>query len=607
MMLSPLTLSSVVKNFVIVLLVTLLSIYLSRQAEIFYRQQFVSGLEMQKANSKLTTQLKRLQKTFNNKAADFDSPLEKSVLILKSILADPSVSTNLLGMLDQVVQLLGSTNILAPDLENQLTDFMDNEQEAWLFSEIAPRKRVGGALRKNANRRRSSIAAPQSSSAAPTIRKDVAITDIPAQPSSVPENSVPSIFSAETDASKQAAIQKSGAATARSTSAASKMLRSVSKAASSVLKPPEMTYDLFNEIATSPEMAPILSMVDTYNWKIFEFVDASDNHPLCVLTGFMFERADLFSHFDIPHEKFWKFVATIESAYHAGLPFHNASHAADVLHCIAHLAQLPNISNILGESELLCIYIAAIIHDVDHPGVNNNFLSTTYDMRAILYNDRSILENHHLATAFTLMSRSELDFLGQLPRAEFKQLREAVIEMVLATDLSQHFGLLGAFKNKIAQCFDPKENREDRIILLKILMKCADVSNPTKEWAIYFQWADRVIEEFMRQGDMEKSLNLPVSPFMDRDNINIPSSQIGFMDYVLLPLFEAVNKYIEIPHVLENLLANREHWVKLRTLGITQMAQVITPAELATKEAAANMMSTQALAANIKNSISSIK
>ncbi|KAJ3336314.1 hypothetical protein HDU83_009481 [Entophlyctis luteolus] len=106
---------------------------------------------------------------------------------------------------------------------------------------------------------------------------------------------------------------------------------------------------------------------------------------------------------------------------------------------------------------------------------------------------------------------------------------------------------------------------------------------------------------------MEKSLNLPVSPFMDRDNINIPSSQIGFMDYVLLPLFEAVNKYIEIPHVLENLLANREHWVKLRTLGITQMAQVITPAELATKEAAANMMSTQALAANIKNSISSIK
>ncbi|KAI9340919.1 hypothetical protein BDR26DRAFT_802473, partial [Obelidium mucronatum] len=207
------------------------------------------------------------------------------------------------------------------------------------------------------------------------------------------------------------------------------------------------------------------------------------------------------------------------------------------------------------------IYLAAIIHDVDHPGVNNNFLSTTYDVRAILYNDKSILENHHLATAFSLMSRHDLDFLGQLPRAEFKQLRETVIEMVLATDLSQHFGLLASFKNKIAQAFDPKESREDRIILLKILMKCADVSNPTKEWSIYFQWADRVLEEFMRQGDMEKSLNLPVSPFMDRDNINVPSSQIGFMDYVLLPLFDAVNKYIEIPHILGNLQANREHWL----------------------------------------------
>ncbi|KAI8611278.1 hypothetical protein BC830DRAFT_1068946 [Chytriomyces sp. MP71] len=303
-----------------------------------------------------------------------------------------------------------------------------------------------------------------------------------------------------------------------------------------------------------------MATVDSYNWKIFDFVDAAENHPLCVLTGYLFERADLFSHFDIPHEKFWKFVATIETAYHADLPFHNAVHATDVLHCIAHLAQLDKISNVIGEAELLCIYIAAIVHDVDHPGVGNNFLSTTYDVRAILYNDKSILENHHLATAFSFMSRPELDFLGQLPRPEFKQMRETVIEMVLATDLSQHFGLLASFKNKIAQTFDPKESREDRIILLKILMKCADVSNPTKEWNICFRWCKLVLEEFMRQGDMEKSLGLPVSPFMDRENVNVPSSQIGFMDYVLLPLFEAVNKYTEVPHILGTLQANRDHW-----------------------------------------------
>ncbi|KAI8611277.1 hypothetical protein BC830DRAFT_669042 [Chytriomyces sp. MP71] len=130
---TPMTFPSVSKSFVILLLVTLIVAYCSRETETFSRYQFVYGVEMHKANSKLTNQLKGLQKTFNNKAADFDSPLEKSVLILKSILADPNVNPQILGLLDQVVQLLGSTNILTPDLENQLTDFMDNEQEVTLL------------------------------------------------------------------------------------------------------------------------------------------------------------------------------------------------------------------------------------------------------------------------------------------------------------------------------------------------------------------------------------------------------------------------------------------------------------------------------------------
>ncbi|KAJ3234543.1 cAMP-specific 3',5'-cyclic phosphodiesterase 4D [Chytriomyces hyalinus] len=584
---SPMTFASVTKNFIILFLVTLVVMYCSRETETFTRYQFVYGLEMHKMNSKLTSQLKGLQKTFNNKAADFDSPLEKSVLILKSILADPGVSPAILVMLDQVVQLLGSTNILTPDLENQLTDFMDNEQEAWLFSEIAPRKRVGGALRKAGpgnNRRRSSVAT------GPSVKKEVSGGEKDKLPSvEVDLGNTTTTTTTTTTSSGPVLISASSLSNSPKPSSAPRIAQEHHNAESSLSPPniiatknsqrqqnarvtrsssnrvrgdtgPTMTFDQFNEIVTSPTMAPIIASVDIYNWKIFDFVDASDSHPLCVLTGYLFERADLFSHFDIPYEKFWKFIATIELAYHSDLPFHNAAHAADVLHCIAHLAQLDKISNIIGETELLCIYIAAIVHDVDHPGVNNNFLSTTYDVRAILYNDKSILENHHLATAFSLMSRTDLDFLGQLPRAEFKNIRETVIEMVLATDLSQHFGLLASFKNKIAQTFDPKESREDRVILLKILMKCADVSNPTKEWPIYYPWCERVQEEFMRQGDLEKSLNLPVSPFMDRENINVPSSQIGFMDYVLLPLFEAVNKYIEVPHILGSLQANREHW-----------------------------------------------
>lgn len=39
------------------------------------------------------------------------------------------------------------------------------------------------------------------------------------------------------------------------------------------------------------------------------------------------------------------------------------------------------------------------------------------------------------------------------------------------------------------------------------------------------------------QSDMEKLEGLPVTPFMDRDKVNKPSSQTGFIRFVLLPLF----------------------------------------------------------------------
>ena len=118
------------------------------------------------------------------------------------------------------------------------------------------------------------------------------------------------------------------------------------------------------------------------------------------------------------------------------------------------------------------------------------------------------------------------------------------------------------FKTKVGsiETFDPFENREDRMLLYKIMIKCSDVSNPTKDMQLYDPWCRLILEEFMRQGDMEKKLGLPVSPYMDRDNVNVPSSQIGFIDYVVSPLFDALDKYIPVPSVIKSLSRNREYW-----------------------------------------------
>ena len=58
------------------------------------------------------------------------------------------------------------------------------------------------------------------------------------------------------------------------------------------------------------------------------------------------------------------------------------------------------------------------------------------------------------------------------------------------------------------------------------MVHCSDLSNPTKPLDIYRQWVDRIMEEFFRQGDKERSSGMEISPMCDRFNATIEKSQV---------------------------------------------------------------------------------
>lgn len=209
---------------------------------------------------------------------------------------------------------------------------------------------------------------------------------------------------------------------------------------------------------------------------------------------------------------------------------------------------------------------AAAVHDVDHPGVTNQYLIDSGNELALMYNDESVLENHSLAVAFKLLQEYDCNFIENLNKKQRQTLRRMTIDMVLATDMSKHMSLLADLKTMVetkkvaGNGILLLDNYTERIQVLQNMLHCADLSNPTKPLDIYRQWVDKVMDEFHQQGDKERSQNLEISPMCDRLNANIEGSQVYFIDYIVHPLWETWADLVhpDAQRILENLEDNRE-------------------------------------------------
>lgn len=95
--------------------------------------------------------------------------------------------------------------------------------------------------------------------------------------------------------------------------------------------------------------------------------------------------------------------------------------------------------------------------------------------------------------------------------------------------------------------------------MLQIALKCADICNPCRIWEMSKQWSERVCEEFYRQGDLEQKFELEISPLCNQQKDSIPSIQIGFMTYIVEPLFREWARFTGNSSLSENMLSHLAH------------------------------------------------
>uniref|UniRef100_A0A8K9UQ59 Phosphodiesterase n=1 Tax=Oncorhynchus mykiss TaxID=8022 RepID=A0A8K9UQ59_ONCMY len=325
-----------------------------------------------------------------------------------------------------------------------------------------------------------------------------------------------------------------------------------------------------------PAIAEMLDDEDQWDFNILELEAATCMRPLTYLGLKIFARFSVCEFLSCSEATLRCWLQVIEANYHASNSYHNSTHAADVLHATAYFLRKEKVKGSLDQLDEVAALIAATVHDVDHPGRTNSFLCNAGSELAILYNDTAVLESHHAALAFQLTVRDiKSNIFKNIDRTQFRTLRQAIIDMVLATEMTRHFEHVNKFANSINKPMAAIEDEgsdnegpasirnspENRLLIKRMMIKCADVANPCRPLELCIEWAGRISEEYFSQTDEEKREALPVvMPVFDRNTCSIPKSQISFIDYFITDMFDAWDAFASLPGLMEHLSENYKYW-----------------------------------------------
>lgn len=213
------------------------------------------------------------------------------------------------------------------------------------------------------------------------------------------------------------------------------------------------------------------------------------------------------------------------------------------------------------------LLISCLCHDVNHPGNTNMYEVMTYSPLALLHNDHSVLENHHIVTTFTLIRKPENNFLQDFPVDQMRHIRKVIITNILGTDMSQHVELckkMDKLKPKLESISLMVES--DRMLLMEIMIHSGDLVAPILPLRSSLPWEARITKEFITQNILEKEKGLPLTAVMT--DLTTPvirgKKQVDFVDFIIIPLWRSVSEqFPEFKRCMSTIQLYRSHFLPL--------------------------------------------
>lgn len=249
-----------------------------------------------------------------------------------------------------------------------------------------------------------------------------------------------------------------------------------------------------------------------------------------------------------------EFIVDVCDAY-LEVPYHNLHHATNVLHSTYILLNNCQLYDKLNPDILFATLIAALVHDIGHPGNNNLFEINTFSELAFKYNDLSVLEQHHCTLAFELVKKHNLN--SNMNREDFCLFRKTIVACILGTDMANHKASTELLIKKTETGFD-FNMLDEQILACKMLLHAADIGNPIQTPEVCEEWSALVSKEFHNQAVKETELGLTSTYPLVSSEMSFYSGEIKYIKFVCLPYWEALTKIFpklmdELEQIYQNL------------------------------------------------------
>jgi len=199
---------------------------------------------------------------------------------------------------------------------------------------------------------------------------------------------------------------------------------------------------------------------------------------------------------------------------------------------------------------IFALLLSCIVHDFVHPGLTSPFCMS---YAPAISNLKAVLERMHIRAYHKVLELPECDILCDMRenKNQYRKFKEYCKTFVLSTDLSTHFLFLEKAKRILerertqmgadqARTVDIPGMSMDKkhALFLRMCIKCADVGNATKMWDIYDQWADRIMQEFYMQGEIEQMKGMQITNYMNRKDPQKSACQHAFIEKIVMPIVE---------------------------------------------------------------------